>query len=74
VGGAEQLYRRAWAIKERTLGPDHLDLTMTLLNLGCLIGDHDLIERSRAIFRSSLAPDHPKVALAQEALAMTQHD
>jgi hypothetical protein len=69
LGEAEQLYRRALRIKEQLLGPDHPDVATTLLGLGSLIANRGLLERACAISRSSLPAGHPKVVLAEDALA-----
>jgi hypothetical protein len=61
------LYRRALAIKEKILGPDHPDVAMTLHNLAALraaAGAPDeargLYTRALEIFERALAEAHPK--------------
>ena len=63
------LAERALAIKERALGPDHLELAKSLTNLGIvskLAGDYaaarPLIERALAIREKALGPDNREVA------------
>ena len=65
---AEQLYRRALAIKEKVLGRDHPDVAMTLNNLAVLYKSQGrfteaepLYRRSLSIFQKVLGPSHPKV-------------
>jgi tetratricopeptide (TPR) repeat protein len=73
---AEHHYRRALAIKERLLGPDHPDIAITLQNLGVLAANtghpaeaHARLERALAIFQASLCRNHPKVTDCRAALA-----
>jgi tetratricopeptide (TPR) repeat protein/predicted Ser/Thr protein kinase len=68
---ARALHLRALAIRERTLGPEHLLVADSLHNLGILLnrmGLYDdargLHERSLAIREKALGPDHPGIALA----------
>ena len=70
-GEAEPLYRRALAIDERSLGPDHPDVARDLNNLAQLLratnrpGEAEpLYRRALAIDERSLGPDHLKVARA----------
>jgi len=66
---AEQLYRRALAIKSTLLGPDHPDVAVTLNNLAILSksqadyrkADH-AYRRALAILKKTFGPSHPKVA------------
>ena len=67
--GAEPLYRRALAINEKALGPDHLDVARSLNNLAGLLkakGNYaaaePLYRRALAIAEKALGPDHPNVA------------
>ena len=59
---------RALGIKERALGPNHPELTETLMQLGLIVSDNGDYERARAIFEralvieeNGLGPDDPKV-------------
>ena len=66
---AEPLYRRALAIDEKALGPDHPLVAMRLENLAALLdakgdyaGAEPLYRRALAIDEKALGPDHPNVA------------
>ena len=69
--GALPYSRRALAIRERVLGPEHPDTAQSLNNLGYLLGSQgDLAgarpyyERALAIWERVLGPEHPDTALA----------
>jgi tetratricopeptide (TPR) repeat protein len=73
---AEPLYRRALAIREMSLGPDHPDVAYPLNNLANLLDDTNrraeaepLFRRALAILEKSLGPDHPDVAYPLNNLA-----
>ncbi len=73
---AEPLFRRALAIKEVSLGPDHPDVAGALNNLAHLLQDtgrldeaEPLVHRVLAIAEASFEPDHPKVAVSLSNLA-----
>jgi tetratricopeptide (TPR) repeat protein len=73
---AELLYRRALAIAEKALGPDHPDTAGSLNNLASLLeskGDYaaaePLYRRALAIAEKALGPDHPHTATSLENLA-----
>lgn len=75
-GAAEQLSTRALAIRERALGPDHLDVAMCLHALALVYweqGRYDEAEsinsRVLAIREQALGPDHPDVAFSLNNLA-----
>jgi tetratricopeptide (TPR) repeat protein len=66
---AEPLYRRALAISEASLGPNHPEVATDLNNLAVLLqetnrpGDAELLyQRALAIDEASRGPDHPNVA------------
>ena len=72
---AEDLLRKAVALQEQTLGPNHPDLANTLNNLGvvCEITDNPLdaehyFRRAYTIAMATLAPDHPFVATSRKNL------
>ncbi|MDQ3919080.1 MAG: FxSxx-COOH system tetratricopeptide repeat protein [Acidobacteriota bacterium] len=74
--GAEQLFARSLAIRERSLGPDHPDVATGLNNLASLYDSlgryaeaEPLYMRSLAIREKSLGPDHPRLALSLNNLA-----
>jgi tetratricopeptide (TPR) repeat protein len=73
---AEQLYRRALAIKQKALGSDHPDVAMTLNNLAVLFKSagkyseaEPLYQRALAIFEVALGPTHPKVITCRQNYA-----
>jgi tetratricopeptide (TPR) repeat protein len=77
---AELLYRRALAIREKVLGPDHPDVAASLNNLATLLdkqGKYDeaepLYRRALAIRKKVLGPDHPDVAASLNNLAALLH-
>ena len=72
---AEPLYRRALAIAEKTLGPDHPNTAMSLDNLAGLLaskGDYaaaePLYRRALGIAEKALGPDHPTTRTIRENL------
>jgi tetratricopeptide (TPR) repeat protein len=74
--GAEPLYRRALAIDEKALGPDHPDTGALLNNLAMLLdskgdyaGAEPLYRRALAIAEKALGPDHPDTSAALNNLA-----
>jgi tetratricopeptide (TPR) repeat protein len=74
---AEQLYRRALAIRERAQGGDHPDVAVVLTNLAALKvaqGDFDaaqpLLERSLAIRETALGKDDVRTAQSLSNLAL----
>jgi len=61
------LYRRALAIYEKVLGPDHADVATSLNNGAWLLhakcdyaGAEPLYRRALAIKEKALGPDHPE--------------
>jgi Tfp pilus assembly protein PilF len=61
------LYRRALAIQEKALGPNHPDTANSLNNLALLLHDkgdsagaEPLYRRALAIREKALGPDHPQ--------------
>ncbi len=74
--GAEPLFRRALAIDEKALGPDHPEVATGLNNLALLLyatGDYaaaePLFRQALAISEKALGPDHPTVATCLNNLA-----
>jgi CHAT domain-containing protein/tetratricopeptide (TPR) repeat protein len=70
------LVERALAIRERVLGPDHLDVAITINHLGILYwrkGDFAKAERfeqrALTIYTKSLEPEHPYIASCLNGLA-----
>ena len=66
---AEPLRRRALAIREKVLGPEHSDMALSLNNLASLLehkGDYETAEtlyrRALAIDEKALGPEHPQTA------------
>ena len=77
---AEPLYKRALAIREKALGPDHPDVA-GLNNLAELYDKQGryaeaepLYKRALAIDEKALGPDHPDVATALNNLAELYRD
>jgi len=67
--GAEPLLRRALAIDEKALGPDHPGVATALNNLAALlqakgdyVGAEPLFRQALAVDEKALGPDHPNVA------------
>ncbi len=76
AGEAELLYRRALAIAETALGPDHPNVATCLGNLAELLrvtgraGEAEpLYRRALAILEASLGPEHPNTVGVRENLA-----
>jgi CHAT domain-containing protein/tetratricopeptide (TPR) repeat protein len=74
----EALYRRALAIQERSLGPEHPALATTLNNLSAMLdqqGKHSEAEplqrRALGILERSLGPLHPDTASTLTTLAVS---
>jgi nephrocystin-3 len=74
--GAEPLYRRALAIREKVLGPEHPDTASSLYNLAWLLrdkGDYDgaepLYRRGLAIWEKVLGAEHPSTSASLNNLA-----
>jgi CHAT domain-containing protein/tetratricopeptide (TPR) repeat protein len=74
----EDLYRRALAIQESSLGPDHPSLAATLNNLGALLDQRGKYEeaeplqrRSLSILEKSLGALHPDTAGTLTTLAVS---
>ena len=73
---AEPLFRRALAIREAALGPDHPNTGKSLGNLAGVLqakGDYDaaesLFRRALAINEAALEPDHPDTGTSMGNLA-----
>ena len=73
---AESLHKRALAIREKALGPEHPRVASSLNNLAVLYDAQGryadaepLIKRSLAIDEKALGPQHPKVAVGLNNLA-----
>jgi CHAT domain-containing protein len=74
---AEGLFKRALAIKEKALGPDHPDFARSLGNLAWLRYEQgryadaeELYKRDLAIREKALGADHPDVAATLDNLAI----
>jgi tetratricopeptide (TPR) repeat protein len=74
---AEPLMRRALAIDEKGLGPDHPKVGIRLNNLALLLQHTNrlaeaepLMRRALAIDEMSFGPDHPSVAIRLNNLAL----
>ncbi len=76
---AESLYRRALAIGEKTLGPNHPEVAIAVNNLAALLKATNrlaeaepLMRRTLAIWEKGFGPDHPQVATGLNNLALLQ--
>jgi tetratricopeptide (TPR) repeat protein len=76
-GEAEPLYRRALAIDEKSLGPEHPAVSIRLNNLAGLLDETNrqaeaepLYRRALAIDEKSFGPEHPNVAIRLNNLAL----
>jgi tetratricopeptide (TPR) repeat protein len=72
---AEPLYRRALAILEKQLGPEHPDIARSLNNLALLFEfdrryaeAEPLYRRALAIYEKQLGPKHPDTKDVRENL------
>ena len=73
---AEPYYKRALAIWEKALGPEHPQVAQTLNNLAALyytkgqyVEAEPLFKRALALVEKALGPDHPHVATSVNNLA-----
>jgi tetratricopeptide (TPR) repeat protein/DNA-binding XRE family transcriptional regulator len=73
---ADSLLRRALAVSESELGPDHLDTAQSLINLAIVLTNRGrpaaalpLNQRALAIRERALGPDHPDTAESLNGLA-----
>ncbi|MBP1748989.1 MAG: Kinesin light chain [Deltaproteobacteria bacterium] len=73
---AEPLFQHSLTIREKTLGPDHPDVAISLNNLAELYRQQGryaeaepLFQRSLAIWEKALGPFHPDVAISLNNLA-----
>jgi serine/threonine-protein kinase len=74
---AIDVHRRALALRERLLGPDHLEVAISANNLGLAVMDSGgigdaiaILRRAGAIREKNLGPDHPDVALSLHHLGL----
>ncbi len=77
---ARQLFKKALAIREQLLGPEHLDVADSLNDLassylyqGMYAEAEPLFQRALAIFTHILGTLHPDVAVALNNLALLYH-
>ena len=73
---AEPPCKRALAIREKTLGPDHPDTAQSLNTLAEVYGEQGqyaeatrLLKRALAIHEKTLGPDHPITTLCREMVS-----
>jgi tetratricopeptide (TPR) repeat protein len=78
---ATPLAQRALSIQEKSLGPDHIDLTRLLENLAVLYSAQDryadaeaLVKRSLGIREAALGPEHPSLAPSLNNLALIYYN
>src|SRR5207248_1870901 len=74
---AEPLLRQCLAIRQRTLGPEHIDTLAAMNNLGNLLHDRGKLDEAEAIHYGCLAarektlgPDHPHTLGSLNNLAL----
>ena len=74
-GEAEDLHRKALALQESRLGPDHPDVALSLNSIALLMMDRGeleaaapLLERALAIFERTLGPESAEAATALDNL------
>ena len=74
---AEPIFKQSLSIREKALGPDHLDVAQSLNNLAWLYLDQEryaeaepLARRSLSIREKLLPPDHPSVGESLNNLAL----
>ena len=74
---AEPLYKRALAISEKALGPDHPSTATSLNNLATLYNNQGLYSQAEPLYKRALAisekalgPDHPSTATSLNNLAV----
>ncbi len=77
LSAAEQLYRRALAIDEKTFGKAHANVSRDLLNLAILLTENGRFSEAETSFKAALAideqvgdPNHPFVAFDLEHYAV----
>ena len=70
------MFRRALAIDEASLGPDHPNVAVGLSNLAALLRATNRLAEAEPMFRralaideASLGPDHPNIAIRLSNLA-----
>jgi tetratricopeptide (TPR) repeat protein len=75
--GARPLFERALAIREKVLGPEHLDTATSLHHLAVLFrttgdlgGAQPLFERALAIYERALGSEHPDTVWCLNYLAL----
>jgi tetratricopeptide (TPR) repeat protein len=73
---AETLYKRALAIREKALGPEHLDVAQSLHDLARLQQGNKYFKKAETLYKRALAirekalgPEHPDVAQSLHDLA-----
>jgi len=78
---ARAAYERALAIKERKLGPDHLEVGLTASNLGFALlragereGAREALKRALAIEERELGSEHLNVAMTLDLLGASLDD
>ena len=75
-----KLVRQVLDIREKELGPDHVDVAASLNNIAVLLKTsgqfeeaEEMYNRSIAIKENALGPNHPQVYLATACKAATAH-
>jgi tetratricopeptide (TPR) repeat protein len=80
-GEAEELFRRALAISEKEVGPEHRKTGTKLCNLATMLWSQRRFGEAESLFRSALAIDekvlgvnHPSLVFTLDGLANTLHN
>ena len=75
---AERMFREALAAREGALGPEHVDVAYTLVNLAMISGREDerigMMERALRIFDVSLGAAHPQTIEVRIAASLHARD
>jgi serine/threonine-protein kinase len=76
---AHDKHTLALSLREKAVGPEHLDTAISLNNLGILLNDmgrpqeaREALTRAVAIREKNLGPDHPEVSLSLHNLAVVE--
>jgi len=81
LAGAEQLFRRSLALREKLFPPDHPDVATGIVALGVVVANVDrpaaaipLYRRALPSLEKRLGPEHPTVALTWNNLGISLMD
>jgi eukaryotic-like serine/threonine-protein kinase len=78
AGQAEPMFREALAAREAALGPEHVEVAFTLVNLAMVSGVEaeriGLMQRALGIFDEALGPAHPQTIDVRVAASLHARD